>query len=336
MRMVKMADVAREAGVSVMTVSNVVNERVPVGEPTRSRVMAAVEALGYEVNLTARNLRSGRTDTVAFVVPSFHDYFGELADQVAPLIEAEGRHLVLERTSANAEQELEAVSVARLQIYDGVLLSVAELDLELLDRVRTTKPIVLLGERDVPDHLNHVRLANESGAQLATAHMIEHGARRVVALGCTFDAPHTMTTDRRVGWECAHHEAGLAVDPALVVPVADFTSLSGYDAMLEVIARGTPFDGVFAVTDIVALGALSALAESGLRVPVDVQLAGFDNLDMSRFIPPGITSVDANHEGVAEAAVGLLHRLMAGQEGPAEHVVAPVHLVVRGSTRGGA
>jgi DNA-binding LacI/PurR family transcriptional regulator len=334
--MVKMADVAREAGVSVMTVSNVLNERIPVGEPTRARVMAAVESLGYEVNLTARNLRAGRTNTVALVVPSYHDYFGELADQVAPLIEAEGRHLVLERTSANAEQEMEALSVARLQIYDGVLLSVAGLDLELLGRVRAAKPIVLLGERDVPDHLNHVRLANESGARLATAHMIEHGARRILALGCAFDAGHVMATDRRVGWERAHHAAGLAVDPALVVPVGDYTSLSAYDAMLEVIARGTTFDGVFAVNDIVALGALSALVKSGLRVPVDVQLAGFDNLDMSRFIPPGITSVDANHEGVAEAAVGLLHRQMAGWAGPAEHVVAPVRLVVRGSTRSGA
>ena len=138
--------------------------------------------------------------------------------------------------------------------------------------------------------------------------------------------------ENTAGWEHACREAGLDVDPAYVVPVSDYTSLSARDAMLEVIASGLPFDGVFAVTDIVALGALSALADSGLRVPVDVQLAGFDNLDMSRFVPPGITSVDANHEGVAEAAVGLLHRQMAGWTGPAEHVVAPVRLVVRGST----
>lgn len=334
--MVRMADVARAAGVSVMTVSNVLNERVPVGESTRARVMEAVEALGYEINLTARHLRAGRTDTVALVVPSFHDYFGELADQVAPLIEAEGRHLVLERTSANPEQEMEALSVARLQIYDGILLSVAGLDLEKLERVRTAKPLVLLGERDVPDHFDHVRLANESGAHLATAHMIERGSRRVLALGCSPDGAHMMTTDRRVGWENACHEAGLAADPAYVVPVSDYTSVGGREAMLEVIASGLPFDGVFAVTDIVALGALSALAESGLRVPADVQLVGFDNLDMSRFIPPGITSVDVDRKGVAEAAVGLLHRQMSGWNGAAEHVVAPVRLVVRGSTRGGA
>ena len=334
--MVRMADVARAAGVSVMTVSNVLNERVPVGESTRARVMAAVEALGYEVNLTARHLRAGRSDTVAFVVPSFHDYFGELADQVAPLVEAQGRHLVLERTSANAEQEMEALSVGRLQIYDGVLLSVAGLDLERLGLVRTSKPIVLLGERDVPDHLDHVRLANESGASLATAHMIEGGSRRIVALGCSFDGAHGMTTDRRLGWENACRAAGVAADPAYVVPVSDYTSAGGREAMLGFIASGLHFDGVFAVTDIVALGALSALADSGLRVPDDVQLAGFDNLDMSSFIPPGITSVDANHVGVAEAAVRLLHRQMSGWKGPAEHVVAPVRLVVRGSTRVGA
>ncbi|MEK8227299.1 LacI family DNA-binding transcriptional regulator [Oerskovia sp. M15] len=96
-----MSDVAREAGVSMMTVSNVLNGRRRVGAPTRDRVLAVVAELGYEVNLTARHLRSGRTDTVALVVPSFHDYYSDLADQIAPIVEQAGRHLVVERTSAN-------------------------------------------------------------------------------------------------------------------------------------------------------------------------------------------------------------------------------------------
>ncbi|KQR10969.1 LacI family DNA-binding transcriptional regulator [Cellulomonas sp. Leaf334] len=333
--MVTMSDVAREAGVSVMTVSNVLNERLPVGAPTRARVLAAVEALGYEVNLTARHLRAGRTDTVALIVPSFHDYFGEVADQIAPLVEAHGRHLVLERTSANAQHEMEAVSVARLQLYDGVLLSVAGLDPEQLSRVRTSKPIVLLGERDVPDHFDHVRLANEEGARLATAHMIERGSRRILALGCTLDQTHMMTSDRRVGWEVAHRDAGLPVDERYVVPIATYSSEAARSTLLDVIASGLPFDGIFAATDVIALGAVAALASRGLHVPDDVQLAGFDNLEVSSFVPPGITSVDPNHRGVAQHAVGLLHRRMAGGAGPAEHVVAPVSLVVRGSTRGG-
>jgi DNA-binding LacI/PurR family transcriptional regulator len=332
--MVTMSDVAREAGVSVMTVSNVLTDRKYVGPPTRARVLAAMEALGYELNLTARHLRSGRTDTVALIVPSFHDYFGEVADEIAPLIEAEGRHLVLERTSANPVSELESVSVARVQMYDGVLLSVAGLDREQLDRIRTSKPIVLLGERDVPDDVDHVRLANEEGARMATAHMIERGARRVLALGCTLETEHTMGSDRRVGWELAHHQAGLPLDQRYVVPVSQYSSHVARAALLDVIESGLPFDAVFAANDVVALGAVAALAERGFRVPDEVQLAGFDNLDVSRFVPPGITSVDPNHRGVAEHAVRLLHRRMAEPDAQAEHIVAPVHLVVRGSTRG--
>ncbi|GAA1874521.1 LacI family DNA-binding transcriptional regulator [Myceligenerans crystallogenes] len=331
--MVTMSDVAREAGVSVMTVSNVLSERRPVGAPTRARVLAAVEALGFEVNLTARHLRAGRTDTVALVVPSFHDYFGEVADEIAPLVEAEGRHLVLERTAARPEQEIASLGVARLHLYDGVLLSVAALEPEQLDRVRTTKPVVLLGERDVPGRFDHVRLANEEGARLATAHMIAGGSRRILVLGGALETTHMMTTDRRAGWETAHREAGLPVDDRYVVPVANYSSAGARDALGEVIASGLPFDGVFAVTDVIALGAISALAASGLRVPDDVQLAGFDDLDVSNFVPPGITSVDPNHPGVAREAVRLLHRRMADAGAPAEHLVAPVRLVVRGSTR---
>ncbi|UOE43414.1 LacI family DNA-binding transcriptional regulator [Agromyces larvae] len=331
-----MADVAREAGVSVMTVSNVLNERLPVGETTRARVMAAVEALGYEVNLTARHLRAGRTDTVAFIAPSFHDYFGEVSDEIALRVESEGRHLVLERTGGGPEQEMEALSVSRLRLYDGVLLSVAGLDIDRLERVRTSTPIVLLGERDAPERFDHVRLANEEGARLATAHMIDGGSRRIVALGGTFDPGHTMSSDRRLGWERAMTDAGLGVDPRYVVPISEYSSAAARDALLEVIDSGLPFDGVCSITDVIALGAISALAERGLRIPEDVQVTGFDNLEMVQFVPPGLTSVDANHEELAEKAVGMLHRRIAGWDGPAEHVVVPVRLVVRGSTRGRA
>ncbi|ACZ31797.1 transcriptional regulator, LacI family [Xylanimonas cellulosilytica DSM 15894] len=331
--MVRMADVAREAGVSAMTVSNVLNQRRPVAAATRARVLAAAESLGYEVNLTARHLSAGRTDTVALIVPSFHDYFGEVADEIAPLIEAEGRHLVLERTSASPEQEMESLSIARLQLYDGVLLSVASLDRQQLERVRTSKPIVLLGERDAPDRFDHVRLANEEGARLATAHMIERGSRRIVALGCTLERGHTMNSDRRVGWELAHEQAGLPVDERLVVPIATYSSQAARAALEGAIAAGLEFDAVFAATDVIALGAVAALADHRLRVPEDVQLAGFDNLDVSRFVPPGITSIDPNHQGVAQHAVRLLHRRMADGAAPAEHIVVPVDLVVRGSTR---
>jgi DNA-binding LacI/PurR family transcriptional regulator len=331
--MVTMSDVAREAGVSTMTVSNVLNDRRPVGAPTRARVLAAVESLGYEVNLTARNLRAGRTGTVALIVPSFYDYYSELADAVAREVEAGGRHLVLERTTASAELEMASVSRARLQLYDGVLMSSVGLDREDLDRIRSSTPIVLLGERDVPDRFDHVRLANEAGAQEATAHMIARGSRRILALGCTPGDAHAMTSDRRVGWEQAHRDAGLPIDERYVVPIGDYSFEDARRTLLEVIAAGLPFDAVFAATDVIALAALGALHESGLRVPDDVRVSGFDDLQVSRYVPPGLTSVDPGHETVAREAVRLLHRRLADPDAPAEHVATPVRLVVRGSTR---
>ncbi|SKC76773.1 LacI family DNA-binding transcriptional regulator [Krasilnikoviella flava] len=331
--MVTMSDVAREAGVSMMTVSNVLTGRKRVGEPTRDRVLAAVESLGYEVNLTARHLRAGRTDTVALIVPSFHDYFGEVADRIAPLIEAGGRHLVLERTSADARSEMESLSVPRLQMYDGVFLSVAGLGRDEIDRVPTSAPIVLLGEREMPGRFDHVRLANGEGARLATAHMLERGSRRVLALGGAVGSSAGMESDRRAGWAEAHRAAGLVPDDRLVVPLPDFTSEAAHQALGQVLDDGPAFDGIFAVNDTVAFGALAALAERGVRVPDEVQLAGFDNLDVSRFVPPGITSVDPGYDVVAATAVRLLEQRMAGSDAPREHVTTPVSLVERGSTR---
>src|SRR5690606_19561536 len=142
--------------------------------------------------------------------------------------------------------------------------------------------LVLLGERDVPERFDHIRLANEEGARLATTHMIQRGSRRIVALGCAFESAHTMAGDRRRGWELAHQEAGIRVDRELVVPVSTYSHEAARAALDAVLASGLSFDGVFAATDVLALGALAALADHRRRVPEDVQLAGFDNLDISR------------------------------------------------------
>ncbi len=331
--MVTMSDVANAAGVSVMTVSHILNGRPRASAETQARVLAAVEDLGYEVNLTARHLRAGRTDSVALIVPHFHDYYSAVADSLADVLERSGRHLVLERTQALPRVEREALSLARLRMHDGALVSAVALSPETLLRVRARVPLVLLGERDMPPELDHVRLANEEGSRLATAHMVASGARRVMVLGGSLDRERTMATRRREGWERALRDAGLTPDPTLVVPLISYGLEEGRTAVSRLLRLGHRFDAVFAVTDTAALGAISALTDHGLRVPEDVQVAGFDNLDVADFVSPGLTSVDPNHEGLADSAIRLLERRMLGGTEPAEHVVTPVSLVVRGSTR---
>ncbi|GIG41851.1 LacI family DNA-binding transcriptional regulator [Cellulomonas phragmiteti] len=328
-------DVAKASGVSVMTVSNVVNGRPRVSEATRLRVLAAVDELGYQVNLTARSLRAGRSGTIALSIPRVdHPYFAELAAAVTDALLPSGRHLVVEQTGASREGELSALSQARLQMYDGVLLSVVGLKDSEVARLNGDMPLVLLGEKPMPSQRDHVMLGNVEGARLATAHLIERGARRIAIVGGTLDPANAgMVGMRSAGWRAAHTEAGLVPDDRLVLPPAHFAMAESREMIRSAIADGLQIDGVFAVTDQVAIGVMAGLHDCGLRIPDDVQVVGFDDLDVSEHLVPGLTTVDPRVDLVVAESLRLLDRRMSGEEVEAEHLVMPVRLVVRGTTR---
>ncbi|WP_111467154.1 LacI family DNA-binding transcriptional regulator [Microbacterium suaedae] len=334
-----MHDVAKAAGVSAMTVSNVLNGRGRVGETTRERVESAAADLGYSLNLTARHLREGRTHTIALIVPQLdHAYFGELAARFDRLLQPSGRHLVVEQTRAHPEAERSALSPARLRLYDGVLMSVVGLRPEEVAGIQPSVPVVMLGEQDIPDRFDHVRMSNFEGARLATAHMLQKGSRRIVLLGGARDQDDTsgMARRRTRGWRAAHHDAGASVPEELIVPLATPTAQLGYDAIQQLLADRVDFDGVFAVTDALATGVLSALSQTSLRVPEDVQVIGFDDLDSSRFTVPPLSTIAPGDEQMAAEALRLLDRLIeASPEDPParEHLTAPVSLIERGTTR---
>ncbi|WP_125776448.1 LacI family DNA-binding transcriptional regulator [Antribacter gilvus] len=330
-----MSDVARAAGVSLMTVSNVLNGRPNVGAETRLRVLEVVDELGYEINLAARRLRSGRTGTVSLIVPRFdHQYYSELAARISDVLAPEGLHLVVEQSGASRERELSALSLARLQQYDGVLLSAVGLDFQDLDRIHPDVPIVLLGEQDVPDRYHRVKMGNVTGARLATEHLVECGARRIAVLGGRLEAPHPeMATYRARGWAQALEAAGLSPDPSLAIPLESFSIAEARSAIRERVQGGLEVDGVLGVTDEVAIGAMAGLRDAGLVVPEDVQVVGFDNLRVSEHVGPGLTSVDPGHDAMVAHALRLLRQQMDNKGTTPEHVVSEVALVVRGSTR---
>lgn len=330
-----MSDVARAAGVSAMTVSNVLNGRPNVGAETRLRVLEVVNGLGYQVNLTARRLRSGRTGTLGLIVPRFdHQYYGELAARISDALEPEGMHLVVEQSGASREHELTALSLARLQQYDGVLLSAVGLDFDDLDRIHPDLPIVLLGEQDVPARYHRIQMNNVAGARLATDHLLAGGASRVAVLGGRLSAPYPgMATCRTTGWALALADADLGADSDLVIPLETFSIAEARRALVRRVTDGLEIDAVFGVTDEVAIGAIAGLGDLGRRVPDDVQVIGFDNLRISAHIGTGLTSVDPGHDAMVSHALRLLWRQTDDRDAPPEHVVSDVALVVRGSTR---
>ncbi|WP_129336149.1 LacI family DNA-binding transcriptional regulator [Cellulomonas endophytica] len=355
--MVTLQDVARAAGVSPMTVSNVVNARVPVRPETRERVLAAVETLGYRVNGAARNLRAGRTGTIALAVPDLdRPYSGQLADRVVHAGRRRGLRVVVEVTGARREDELDAIALSRVRLHDGVIVSAVGLRPEDLRLLPLSGPVVLLGERVLDARVDHVGMPNVAGARAAVEHLLATGRRRVAVVGAPPEAvagagragdPHDAAASgtplpadadaghpRGEGYRQALAAAGLPVDPALVVPAPDWTLAGGAAAARALLAAAPDVDGVLAVTDTLALGVLRGLADAGRRVPQDVAVVGFDDVLEASYSVPRLSTVAPDHEEIAETAVELLVARIAetGVPAPARDVTSGFRLVVRESS----
>jgi DNA-binding LacI/PurR family transcriptional regulator len=317
-----------------MTVSNVINGRPRVGAATRERVLAAISDLGYQVNLAARHLRAGRTGVVGLAVPELErPYFGQLAGRLADRFEAHGLRIVMERTGASREGELDAVAFSRLRMYDGLILSVVDIDPAELTQMHPDAPVVMIGERALPSRFDHVMMDNVDGARQATAHLLATGARRIALLGGNPDSTANMPALRAEGYAVAHTEAGVPIDPGLTVR-CKFTLKDGYDAIRSLHDRGIGFDAVFALTDVVALGALRALADAGLRVPDDVQVIGFDDIDEAAYLVPSLSSINPGHEEMADAIVAqLIAQINGGPTRDPQELIAPARLILRGTTK---
>ncbi len=333
---VTISDVARAAGVSTASVSSVINGRSRVSAATTARINAAIAELGYQINPTARMLRSGRTGAIGLVVPELNrPYFGQLATHLADELAGSGRHLVVQRSGGSREQELAAASFARLRMYDGVIFSVVDLDAQELERLGFSTPVVLIGERSSERRFDHVAMDNVGGSAQATRYLLERGARRIVLLGGDLHAGIDMAQLRTRGYTSALAEQGLAIDEDLVVPLSVFGLEAGRAAVHSLVKHGVEFDAIFAVTDVVALGALRGLAECGLQVPQDVQVIGFDNITEAAYSTPALTTVDPNKRDIARTALALLDERLDQQASDAlvpREVIVDTSLVGREST----
>ncbi|TYB64341.1 LacI family transcriptional regulator [Nonomuraea sp. PA05] len=329
-----MEDVARLAGVSKMTVSNVVNNRDGVSDQVRRRVLAAIRESGYRVNLSARSLKSGRTGVLGLAVPEIDlPYFSHLASLVIDAARSRGYHVALERTGAVEAGEADALAHSRILQFDGLIMSAVALN-GLDDRLTEAgHPIVMLGEQDFGDRLDHVAMPNEEGVRAATLHLADQGCRRIgIVSGVPRDGVNVITR-RYHGYLAALAERGLDADPPLLLPLEDMTMEAGRDTAYRMVDSGVEVDGLVAVTDTVAAGVLRGLADRGLRVPDDVRLIGFDDVPQSRFLVPSLSSVAPDHRWMAETAVDLVVQRISAPLRPAGQYVAPFELMIRESTR---
>jgi LacI family transcriptional regulator, repressor for deo operon, udp, cdd, tsx, nupC, and nupG len=329
-------DVAKLAGVSVKTVSNVVNGYRHVTESTRERVLRAIEELNYQPNLAARTLRARRSGIIALALPELSiPYFSELAGLIVDAAAARSWTVLVDQTNGLAERERLITEGIRTHLIDGLIFSPIALDTRELERRRDGTPLVLLGERGYDGPADHVAIDNVTAVREATAHVIALGRRRIAAIGDQRDVPAGETAHRRLeGYRQALAGAGLPYDEALVMPAPRYHRADGAEGMARLLALPEPPDAVVCFNDLIALGALRTLLVRGRRVPEDVALVGCDDIEEARYSTPMLTTIAPDKQQIADLAVDFLLSRMDGPAGPPRRVVAGHRLIVRESTAG--
>lgn len=333
---VSLKDVARLAGVSIKTVSNVVNDYPFVSEETRTRVRAALDSLDYRPNISARGLRTGRTDLIALAVPALDEpYFSEIASLIVEAAERRGWTVLIDQTGGDRSREREIAEGLRSNLIDGCITSPLAMTAEDVARLAGQRPMVLLGERFTQAAADHIAVDSVSAACDATRHLIGLGRRRIAFIGA--QTRIGTAAMRLAGYQSALQQAGLPVEENLIVRISPFHRTEGAAAMATLLRAGQPPDAVFCVNDLLALGAIRTLLTAGLRVPEDVAVIGFDDIEDGRFTSPTLTTISPDKQQIAEISVELLaRRIRGGVSEPPVDVVAGHQLQLRESTAGTA
>jgi DNA-binding LacI/PurR family transcriptional regulator len=333
---VSLKDIAKRAEVSLATVSNVVNGYRPVSEETRQRVQQAIDELGYTPNLSARHLRHGRTGIISLAIPELmNPYFAEVAGAAIAEARNHGFTVLTNYTDGDREKELELVDGFRERIIDGIVISPVRLERQdLLDR-KSDVPLVLIGESvyDVP--YDHIAIDNVAASHTAVQHLVSLNRHRIAFIGVHPDANRQPAHLRLRGYQEAIAAAGLPYDPTLVTATHQFGREDGFVGMRALLALPKPPDAVFAYNDLIAIGAMHAIVQADLRVPDDIAVMGFDDIEDGRFSNPSLTTIAPDKERIGRLAVSKLIARIAGKPvDPPRDTQPPFRLVTRESTLG--
>lgn len=338
---VTMREVAKAAGVSIKTVSNVVNDYEFVSQATREKVHKAIDELGYTVNVSARNLRAGQTGIIGLAIPDLQmPYFAQLSSLVIEEAKKLGLRVIVEPTLYSREGEIDALHGSQQAMIDGLIYSPLELGQDDVDQLKVDYPLVLIGERIFTDTVDHIATENVEGAKRATSYLLQTGCKNVAVVGVHPGEKVGSAALRYQGYREALEEAGVEFDERLVVEARMWHRSDGVKAMNSLLDSGVVPDGVVALNDMLASGVMHSIQMHDYRIPDDISVIGFDNSDDSQYLSPALTSIAPGLEAVARLAVKLLKdridgRIPSKDLRPDEKVFRKVasSLVVRQSTR---
>jgi LacI family transcriptional regulator len=329
--MVTIVDVAKHAGVSTATVSHVLNGTRYVTEETRACVLAAVNELGYRPNRLARSLVRGETHTLGLILPDqANPFFAELAQGVEDTAFERGYNVILCNSYGDLERELRYQQVLSQKQVDGILLVTTGASTEHVQNLQAHGMPVVIVDRDLTGvSVDKVLTDNLQGGYLATTHLLQLGHRRI---GCiTGPSVVTPSAERVTGYRRALEESGVPVDQRLILG-GDFQPESGYEGASKLLALDDAPTAIFACNDLMAIGVISAAAELGFFVPAHLSVVGYDNIRLSKFANPPLTTIVMPQYEQGVRAVELLLERRQHPDLPPRHEVLDTRLLVRRST----
>jgi LacI family sucrose operon transcriptional repressor len=327
--MTTIKDVARLSGVTVTTVSRVLNNRGYIGEQTRAKVMAAIATLNYHPNELARSLTRRRSMMIGLIIPTVaHPFFGELAAVVERVAYDRGYKVLLCNSRLDREKESDYLAMLSRNKVDGIIMGSQTLDVDAYSR--KSQPVVSI-DRCISPAIPYVSSDNYHGGKLATEHLISCGCRKLAHISGNLNL--NMLANRR--YDAFIAAAGnRAMDTVTVQTNINGLDIEGYDAILHQLFTDHPdIDGLFCSSDVLAASAMRLCRARGKRVPEEIKIVGYDDVPLAAWLQPALTTIRQPIGAMAELAVDLLLGEIDGQTvAPAN--ILPVSLIVRGSTAG--
>ncbi len=331
---ITMSDVARRAGVSLMTVSRVVNNKGEVSPETRQRIQRVIEELGYRPSGIARSLATRKTGALGLVVPDVtNPFFADIAKGVEHLAYAEGYNVFLCNTEEDPQRELTIIESLRVKEVDGLIVCSSRLDDKRLREALQHHPAVVLINRRIRSSssipgITTVMIDDCTGGATATRHLLQSGRR---SIGFLAGPPASKSGLRRgQGYRIAYREAALTPDPdwsRYCAPNVD----GGYIAGMQLLREHPELDALFCYNDLVAVGVLQACAELGLHVPDDIAVVGFDDIPLASLVTPPLTTCRVARYELGRLALIALMDQMRGCTSGCSNMVLSAELVVRAS-----
>ncbi len=333
--MATMADVARHAGVTKQTVSNVLNGKAVVRQETRQKVLAAIEELGYRPNLIARGLSMGKTSSLAVLVPTIaNPFYSEVVEEVESILEEHQQNLILCTTHDDRQRAHRQLQILVDKQIDGILLAAdrhIEQEIPYLVEIGMHIPIIICcwESKPYPDAFSAVDIDYHHAGQLAGQHLLDLGHRDRIAI--VFESPAHQS--RLEGFRSALLSRGIELSPALTIATAESTYRSGYQAAQQLFSGNIVPSAIFATTDWMALGVMDAARDAGLRIPKDLSLVGFDDVEQAAYTHPPLTTIAIpKREMAREMTEMLLRRIAQGTPQPRLVMLLRSQVMVRNST----